>query len=617
MSQAKLDKIFTKDILNHLKNNKDEITPELLETLRSQGNKGKQIALNILDTPKDEENYYADAFNNRISYNGNRMIKKSYTKMKLHPIHIEEIKKCKEDIHYFLNNYVKIVTPRGINFPELRNYQTEFIDTINSENESIIGLLPRQSGKSITVAIYLSHCLLFLKDLNIGIAANKAGMAKEFLDKTKNIIINLPIWLQPGIKVWNKTFIEAENGMRILTDATSGDSFRGFTISILVVDECAFIKPNMWEEFKDSIFPSQSALAFKKNILISTANGLNHFYEIIKGARQKNNGYINYEVPWEEVPRYKVDGTLKLPKEFKDEIVAKFGIIYFQQNYGGDFMGSSYTLLQSDTLKSLSPIEPILIWDNKLNIYELPNKEHQYICSVDPSKDGKDAFTVNFIDITNFEFNQVAAATLQINYLLMPAFLDEWCKEYNNAYLIIENNEGAGQSVADQMYLTYEYSNLHFDKRTEAKRKSRKNYPGTRTTSKSRKQILSTIKTLIENNKLKINDKTTISEFFTFILINNKYQAEEGTHDDMIMGIALAFTIFNDTRNFEDMRKVCDTLFGEVENSEKQSTLDLITIGSFNDGTTENENYNSKPESYEEYLVNFDNSNDFDNSEFG
>lgn len=285
---SKLHKVFTKDIIQHLKNNKSEITEDLLEVLRSYGNEGKQIALDILDIAKDDEEYYLDAYNNRISQNGNRMLKKPFVKLPLSEIHKIEIQKCHDDIHYFNENYVKIVTPRGINFPDLRGYQKDFIDVISpDENEDIVSLQSRQSGKSVTVAIYLSHTYTFNEDKNIGIAANKATMAREFLDKTKNILLNMPIWLQPGTKVWNKTFIEAENGMRILTDATSGDSFRGFTIAILVVDETAFIRPSMWEEFADSIFPAQSGLAFKKNVLISTSNGLNAFYHLIKGARDK------------------------------------------------------------------------------------------------------------------------------------------------------------------------------------------------------------------------------------------------------------------------------------------------------------------------------------------
>jgi hypothetical protein len=476
-----------------------------------------------------------------------------------------------------------------VNFPDLRTYQNEFIDTIlPDENESIVSLQGRQSGKSISTGIYLAHSFTFMKDRNIGIVANKGGMAREFLANTKNILIELPIWLQVGIKTWNKSFIEAENDMRILTDVPSSDAFRGFTIAILVVDETAFIRQSVWDEFSDSIFPSQSGLAWKKNILLSTSNGMNHFYQIVKGAKAGTNGYVLYEVDWKDVPRYDSKMNLKPPEQFMTEIIAKHGLIYFNQNYGNEFMGSSHTLVSADKLKEFEHSEYHEVRDGKLKIYHYPEKGHQYIFTVDPAKDGQDAFACQIIDITDFRFKEVATAQLQIDYLLMPEFINEWCEYYNNPYLIIENNEGAGQSIADQMYQTYEYENLHFDK--DVGRNKKKKYPGFRTTPKSRKQILQTLKLFIENSKLEINDKSTINEFFTFILINNKYQADDSCHDDMVMSLALTFVPFVNTKNFEDMKVLIQNLYNDNDEIlEKTNFGELMTIGSFDDGVHENE----------------------------
>ena len=512
--------IFTPEVIEHYRTNKDEITSELLKELRSFGNEGKRIALEILDTDKDEEQYYLDAFNNRISFNGNRRLKKAFTKMALSNIHREEISKCANDIHYFKDNYVKIKTKSGVNFPDLREYQNEFIDAIlPDEDEDIIGLMGRQSGKTISTAIYLSHQYNFNKDINIGIVANKGPMAREFLANAKNIIIELPIWMQQGTSIWNKGSIENESSMRILTDVPSSDAFRGFTIAILVMDEAAFIRSTIWGEFADSIFPSQSGLAWKKNIILSTANGMNHFYQMVKGARGGTNGMKIFEVDWKDVPRYKPDGSQMTNEEFQKKIVDKNGIVYFNQNFANEFLGSSHTLISGDKLASLAHSEPEELRDGKLKIYEYPSEKSKYIMTVDPAKDGSDAFAVQIVDITDLRFKQVAVAQLQIDYLLMPEFINEWAEFYNKPYLIIENNEGAGQSIADQMKNDYEYENLHYDK--DVGRNKKKKYPGFRTTSKSRKQILQTLKLFIENDKLVINDKNTISEFYQFILIRN------------------------------------------------------------------------------------------------
>jgi hypothetical protein len=146
-----LNKIFTTTVKEHLRQNKHEITPALLEELRSHGNDGKHIALEILDIDKDNEQYYLDAFGNRMSFNGNRRLKKAFTKMKLHPIHRLELERCASDIHYFKDNYVRIKTKTGINFPDLRNYQNQFIDSIiPDDNEDNIGLMGRQCCSAST-----------------------------------------------------------------------------------------------------------------------------------------------------------------------------------------------------------------------------------------------------------------------------------------------------------------------------------------------------------------------------------------------------------------------------------------------------------------------------------
>lgn len=599
MSQfkSKKYKILSHEEIEFFKNNKDKITQDLLIALRKHGNVGKQLALEILDTEKDQDGYYLDAGENRIGFDGNRMLKKQFTKINLSPIHIEEITKCSNDIFYFMDNYIKLVTKTGVNFPELRPYQRGFIEEILPDlNESIVSPQPRQAGKSTTVGIYLTHCGLFKKDINIGICANKASMAREFLDKCKKMYIELPVWMKVGSLSWNKSFVEFDNGVRIMTDATSSDSFRGFSMHLLVIDETAFIRPTIWNEFEDSIFPSQGALAWKKNILISTSNGMNHFYQIVKGARTETNGYKIYEVNWRDVPRFNIDGSPKDPDVFKAEIIAKYGEVYFAQNYELAFIGSSHTLIPADSLKEFAAEEPIRKMSPGLNVYKKPEEGHKYILSVDPAKDGKDAFAVQVIDITDMNFEQVASGQFQIDYLLMPEYLVEWGEWYNFAFIIIENNEGAGQSIADSLYKSYDYENLYFDVKTDSAStnltKLRKRYPGFRTTPKSRKLILTTMKTFIENGRLKINDKKTIDEFYTFILRNGKYQADEGSHDDAVMSLAVAFAPFCNTKNFSDMKNLVNVLYKKVDDEKNKIDLsEIFSIGGFDDGTDMNQMY--------------------------
>lgn len=232
--------LLTQDEIRYFQVHQNEITQELLSELRKCGKTGKQQALDILDMPQDEEKFYLDAYGERISYNGSRGLKKSFTKLKLYDIHLQEIERCSNDILYFLDNYIKMTTPKdGFNFIDSRDYQRDFLKLMSNDSiENIISMQPRQASKTTTCGVKLAHLFCFERDLTIGIIAYNGESAREFLDKAKKMIIALPIWIQPGMNVWNKGSIECENNVRILTDVPSGDSFRGFTCNIILVDEC-------------------------------------------------------------------------------------------------------------------------------------------------------------------------------------------------------------------------------------------------------------------------------------------------------------------------------------------------------------------------------------------
>ena len=616
--------ILSAEQIKVLKENKELITSEILDELRKT-KEGKSVALEILDIERDNEDYYLDAFGSRISFNGNRQIKPFHTKINLSDIHIQEIKKCSEDVDYFKNNYVQFRTKSGIGFPDHREYQEKFIHSLNNANEQYLVVFPRQAGKSATTAVWLTWLFLFKEQINIGICANRGSTATDFLANVKNIYTCLPIWLQQGIKVWNVKRIEGENGTRILTDATSGDSFRGSTMNVVVVDETAYVAGTKWESFVDSVLPSQSSLAWKKTIFISTPNGLNHFYSMVKDSKKRKvienvqeseieeikkketvldvvkNKYGTFDVQidkpsndmelitvdWREVPRYDRKGNLIDPETFKQQVIDRQGLQYFLQAYACEFLGSSHTLISGDVLKDIESVKPkdrIFVQGTEefVKIYEEPLENHKYILSVDPAKDGRDYFALHMIDVTKFPFKQVASGRLQIDYLLMPNFLYEFGISYNTAFTIIENNEGAGQSIADTLKRDFEYENLYYDRSGN----KFKNYPGFRTTTKSRAQLLETLKLLIENKKLEICDADTILELQRFILVKKKFQAEEGFHDDLVMSLAIAFCLFNDIQNFEDFKEVTKSIYSESETD----FADYITIGNFDDGVSGFEN---------------------------
>lgn len=154
-----------------------------------------------------------------------------------------------------LNKLIKTINGNSkvINVIDTNIDEHMFDISLNSNDELYYsnGVLSHNSGKTVTSGIYLSHAYTFKTDLNIGITANRASQAREFLATVKNMIIELPIWMQPATVSWNKSSIESSNKTRILTDSPSSDAFRGFTIHVCVVDEC--VSPDTVVTIRDKL----------------------------------------------------------------------------------------------------------------------------------------------------------------------------------------------------------------------------------------------------------------------------------------------------------------------------------------------------------------------------
>jgi len=521
-------------------------------------------------------------------------------------ITLENIKiKC-ADTHIFIDeNYneifaidslgVNIRTKYGLkkvtNIEDLGYRKNMYDLSVNSESHTYYtnNIL---SHNTTSVGTYLLWLFNFRKNpTTIGIVANKASGSKEVLDKIKKMLLEVPIWMMTNMEVWNKTQIESENENRILTDVPSSDSFRGFTVNVVFGDEIAYISSTVWEEFTDSIFPTQNSLQFKQTILTSTANGMNHWKQIVDGARSGINGYTLLENNWEEVPHYNKKGELLNPETYKTQTIKRFGEKFFAQTEENEFLGSADTLLSGDTLKRLQAKKPIkentII--NGIKIYEEPKENNHYIVSVDPSKDGIDSFAIQVINITKFPFIQVASAKLDVDYLMMPESLNELGNYYNGAFMIIENNEGAGQSIADMLHFQYEYENLYRDRDTQDK--SYKKFAGFRTTTKSRPSIINMMRIFIEENKLIINDEDTIKEFYNFIKKSGKkFEADDGYHDDMVMALAISFAPFLHLKAYDDLNLFLESLRLDLNEDDDSIELEdfysmLEGIGGVDDGS--------------------------------
>jgi len=352
-------------------------------------------------------------------------------------------------------------------------------------------------------------------------------------------------------------------------------------------DEVAFINKNIFEEMLDSIIPTMSSLTFKQLIYTSTAKGKNHWSKIVEQARANLNDMTIVENDWRDVPHYNKAGDMLEPDVYKKLTIKKYGEKFFRQTEENEFLGSSDTLISGDSLRLMEDYLSKVEYQNRLlhnlKMYREVIKGNSYILSVDSSKDGIDDFSISVSDISKFPFEQVATLDIQIDYIVMPEYLDILGRYYNNALIVIENNEGSGQSITDTLWGVYEYENLYRDKNINGK-KGLKKYTGFRTTQKSRPLILKLLKVFIEEGKLLVNSDEVLEQLYTFTSKNGKYQAEDGFKDDAVMALAITFAPFIENKSFDDYELFVRELkkeHSEIKTKEFISTLDL---GSMDDG---------------------------------
>lgn len=260
-------------------------------------------------------------------------------------------------------------------------------------------------------------------------------------------------------------------------------------------------------------------------------------------------------------------------------------------SHNTEFIGSSATLVSGVKLRSLAFHNP-LSTEEGLDIYERPEKGHLYICTVDCSEGvGQDYSSINVIDVTQLPYKQVAKyRSNKLPLLFFPTIIYSLANRYNEAFVLIETNN-IGQQVVDVLHYDLEYENVfkidhhHIKGQTISGGFKRSANFGVRTTKTVKKIGCANLKTLIESDKLIINDFDTIAELNTFVRIRDSYAAEEGNHDDLVMGLVLfawlsAQSYFRDSTNI-DIRRVL------IEENGLDAEENLVPVGIIDDGIKE------------------------------
>ena len=495
------------------------------------------------------------------TYLGNPNLKRSNVPIEFTNDNIQEYIKCSKDPIYFITNYVQIINiDRGLIPFDLYDFQEDMIETFDT-NRFVICKLPRQSGKSTTVTAYMLWLILFQDNQNIAILANKGALARELLGKIQLAYEHLPVWLQQGITVWNKGNIELENGSKIVAAATSSSAIRGGSYNLIFLDEFAFVGNNMADEFFSSVYPTISSGLTSKIFIVSTPNGMNHFYKLWADAEEGNNKYATIEVHWDQVPNR--------DQKWKEETIANTSEAQFRQEFDCEFVGSANTLIHPTKLKTFVFRKPISVW-NEIEIYSEPIPGHEYVISADTARGlGLDYSAFLIFDITEMPYRLVAKYRNQsISPLLYPSIIYAAGMKFNAAFVMVEINDIGGQ-VADILHTDLEYENLLI---TTVRGRGGQQIGGgfgtqiqlgVRTTKTVKSVGCSNLKDLLENEKLIVEDFDLIAELSSFISRKNSYQAEEGSHDDLVMcsvlfGWLTRQTYFKDLTDTDIRTKIYD-----------------------------------------------------------
>lgn len=511
------------------------------------------------------------------SYNGNVNLKRPNQNIDWTPELIEEYVRCQNDVVYFVETYMKIISiDKGlINF-KLYDYQKEMLKNF-AENRFNIVTTARQAGKSTTTCAFILWYIIFHAEKTAALLANKGDTAREILARIELAYQHLPKWLQHGVIKWNKGSLELENNSRVIATSTSGDAIRGYSINLLFIDEAAFI--DNWDEFFTSVFPTISSGSESKIILVSTPNGLNHFYKTWAHAISGKNGYKYIQVDWTKVPGR--------DEKWKEQILAgmNFDTEKFNQEHCCEFLGSSGTLIAGWKLKELTDMMPISIKEG-LSQFHKPEEGHMYIMICDVSRGkGLDYSAFHVIDVTSMPYQQAAVYR---NNAIGPhdyaEVIHRVAKGYNNASVLVEIND-IGEAVSHAIHYDFGYDNILFTENAGAAGKritagfgsGTKVDKGIRTTKIVKSVGCSILKLLIEQNQLIINDDNTITELKTFSKKHNSYEAEPGCHDDLVMGLVL-FAWISDQQYFKDYTNI-NTLHSLREKTEEDLEQDMSPFG--------------------------------------
>ena len=460
---------------------------------------------------------------------------------------------------FFLDHFFYIQHPvKGkLNFDPF-DYQKRLLTSYHNYRFNI-NMLPRQTGKTTCAAGYLLWYGMFVPDQTILIAAHKFSGAQEIMQRIRYAYELCPDHIRAGVVNYNKQSIEFENGSRIVAQTTTGNTGRGMSISLLYCDEFAFVAPNIATDFWTSISPTLATGG--RAIITSTPNSdEDTFATIWKGAEDRfdeygneqelgTNGFHSYTAHWSEHP--------DRDEAWKQEELSRIGEERFRREHECEFLIFDETLINSIKLAELEGSPP-LVNMGQTRWYKKPTSQYTYCVALDPSMGtGGDNAAIQVFELPSYE----QVAEWQHNTTSIPGqvrILADICKyladETHNpmgVYWSVENN-GIGEAALLVIH-DFGEENIPGVLISEPMRKGhvRKFRKGFNTTHSTKISACSRMKTMIENNKMKIHSKPLIGELKNFVATGSSYQAKSGTTDDLISATLLTLRMIDVLKDWD------------------------------------------------------------------
>ena len=456
----------------------------------------------------------------------------------------KEYKKCALDPAYFMRKFCIIQHPiRGKVAFNLYDFQQETLNAFIDNRYNIV-LKARQIGLSTLVAGYALWMMLFNSDQNVLVIATKQDTAKNLVTKVRIMHMNLPVWLRGDCTEDNKLSLAFANGSQIKAIASSPDAGRSEALSLLILDEAAFI------EFSEEIWTAAySTLATGgKGIILSTPNGMgNFFHKTWVASKAKQNNFNPIFLDWKVHP--------ERDQAWRDEQTRGSDEMAARQEHDADFIASGNTVINGDLIqfyRDTFECDPKLKrgFDNNIWVWEEALPGHSYLVVADVARgDSQDKSAFHVIDLDSCE--QVAEYKGMIGTKEFGAMLVATATEYHDALLIVENSTvgwSVLQEIIDRGYRNMYYmeedwkfmdSSLPKQRTTKRRSFERKKVPGFTTSVRTRPLIISKLDEYMRQNAVVIHSQRTFDELEVFIWKGIKAEAMQGYNDDLVMALAI------------------------------------------------------------------------------